>query len=140
MAHYLVRASLRADLAKELRARLDRQEFQPMRPFGAALTKSLEGARRDPVTGEAVWEEEDHCSPPLAMERAAVLDRYFDDLRVEPLREGEGWQRIAELPALWEPPTVLADPDPAIEVLTRDEGQGPACDWTTGQCDLPEES
>lgn len=33
----------------------------------------------------------------------------------------------------------LANPDPAIEVLIWDEGQGPVCDWTTGQCDAPEE-
>lgn len=139
MAYYLVRARLKSALAEELRTRLDREEFRAMRPFGEALTYALEHARLDPQTGEAVWEEEDYCSPPLAMERAAVLDRYFNDLRVEPVREGEGWQWIAELPSLWEPPTVLADPDPAIEVLTWDEGQGPVCDWTTGQCDPPEE-
>jgi hypothetical protein len=28
-------------------------------------------------------EEEDYCSPPLAQERAAVLDTYFDDITVE---------------------------------------------------------
>jgi|GEM_PF-291495 len=136
MAHYLVRALLKTALAEELRARLDRQEFQPMRPFGAALTQALAGARRDPMTGEAVWEEEDYCSPPLAMERAAVLDRYFDDLRVERVREGEGWQRIAGLPSLWELPAALAGREPAVEILTWDEGQGPVCDWTTGQCDV----
>lgn len=102
MAYYLVRARLKAGLAAELRGRLDRQEFLHMRPFGAALTQGLVAARHDPTTGEAVWEEEDYCSPPLAMERAAVLDRYFDDLRVEPVREDEGWRRIADLPSLWE--------------------------------------
>lgn len=102
MAYYLVRARLKAGLAEALRGRLERQEFLPMRPFGAALTKGLVAARQDPTTGEAVWEEEDYCSPPLAMERAAVLDRYFDDLRVEPVRESEGWQRIADLPSLWQ--------------------------------------
>jgi hypothetical protein len=140
MAYYLVRARLNADLAEELRGRLDRREFQLMRPFGAALTKSLEGARLDPAIGEAVWEEEDYCSPPLAMERAAVLDRYFENLRVERVREGEGWQHIAHLPSLWEPPAALASREPAVEILAWDEGQGPVCDWTTGQCDVPEES
>ena len=102
MAYYLVRARVKPELVEELRARLDRQEFRPMRPFGTALTFSLENARWDPQAEEAVWEEEDYCSPPLAMERAAVLDRYFDDLRVERVQEGEGWQRIADLPSLWE--------------------------------------
>ncbi|MDR5695974.1 MAG: hypothetical protein QN198_06890 [Armatimonadota bacterium] len=101
MAYYLVRARLNPALANELRLRLERREFHAMRPFGRALTKSLEDARIDPASGEAVWEEEDYCSPPLAMERAAVLDRYFDDLRVERVREGEGWARIAHLPSLW---------------------------------------
>ena len=71
-----------------------------MRPFGRALTKSLEQARVAP-DGRAVWEEEDYCSPPLAMERAAVLDRYFDDIRVEPVRQGGAWERVRELPPLW---------------------------------------
>ncbi len=102
MAYYLVRARVKEALAEELRQRLDRGEFRDMQPFGRALTKALEGARWDPETGEAVWEEEDYCTPPLAMERAAVLDRYFDNLQVERVREGEGWQRIAHLPSLWE--------------------------------------
>lgn len=102
MAYYLVRARLKLELADELGQRLRRGELASLRPFGAALTRALENARRDPATGEAVWEEEDYCSPPLAMERAAVLDRYFRDLHAEPVREGEGWQRIAHLPSLWE--------------------------------------
>lgn len=101
MAHYLVRARLKPELAAELRARLDRGEFRAMRPFGQALTRALENARWDPRTGEAVWEEEDYCSPPLAMEREAVLDRYVEDLRTERVRAGEGWERIAGLPSLW---------------------------------------
>lgn len=104
MAYYLVRARPRGDRLAELRARLDRHEFQAMRPFGGSLTRALEGARRDPQTGEAVWEEEDYCSPPLAMERAAVLDAYFDGLCVERVREGEGWRRLEALPSLWEAP------------------------------------
>ncbi|MDR7542927.1 MAG: hypothetical protein QN120_01605 [Armatimonadota bacterium] len=106
MAYYLVRARAREDRLTALRARLDRHEFTPMRPFGRSLTRALEGARRDPQTGEAVWEEEDYCSPPLAMERAAVLDEYFEELRVERVREGEGWRRLEGLPSLWEAPAV----------------------------------
>jgi len=40
-------------------------------------------------------------SPPLAQEREAVLDDYFGDLRVEPVREGDGWEKIAALPRLF---------------------------------------
>jgi len=49
----------------------------------------------------AVWEEEDYCAPPLAQERAAVLDDYFHDLRVEKVKEGEGWSKIEALPRLF---------------------------------------
>src|SRR5262245_16239571 len=79
MAHYLVSASPKTDRLDELRARLTRNEFHELQPFGRALTKSLRDARiRE--DGLAVWEEEDYCRPPLAEERAAVLDTYFDDL------------------------------------------------------------
>ena len=39
------------------------------------------------------------------MERAAVLDRYFTDIDVETVSEDTGWERIAELPPLWEATT-----------------------------------
>jgi hypothetical protein len=100
MAHYLVKAQAITARLPELRARLDAGEIAPLRPFGTALDESLRGARRDPA-GLAVWEEEDYCRPPLAMERAAVLDQYFTDLSVEPVVKGEGWRRIDNLPSLW---------------------------------------
>jgi hypothetical protein len=49
----------------------------------------------------AVWEEEDYCRPPLAQEREAMLDTYFRDLRVEPVQEGDGWEKIEDLPRLF---------------------------------------
>ena len=100
MAHYLVKAKAIEARLPELRTRLDAGEIVPMRPFGTALDRSLHGARRD-ADGWAVWEEEDYCRPPLAMERAAVLDHYFTDLAVEPVTEGDGWRRIDALPSLW---------------------------------------
>jgi hypothetical protein len=71
-----------------------------MRPFGRALSRALNGARRaDHST--AVWEEEDYCSPPLAQEREAVLDDYFEGIEVEEVEEGQGWERIESLPSLF---------------------------------------
>jgi hypothetical protein len=99
MAFYLVRAQPRAAKLPELEERLRAQAFVDLEPFGRALTKGLRNARVE-TTG-AVWEEEDYCSPPLAEERAAVLDAYFDDLTVEPVTEGGGWRRIAALPRLF---------------------------------------
>jgi hypothetical protein len=100
MAYYLVKAKFNRDLLAELRARLDSGEIKGMRPFGTALQYSLDHARLD-LQGWAVWEEEDYCSPPLAQERAAVLDTYFTELSVERVQKGDGWSRIESLAKLW---------------------------------------
>jgi hypothetical protein len=72
MAYYLVSARPLAPRMDDLEAKL----------IERALTASLERARRLP-DGTAVWEEEDYCRPPLAQEREAVLDHYFEELSVE---------------------------------------------------------
>jgi len=73
-----------------------------MRPFGKALQYSLENARIDTEDSDfALWIEEDYCSPPLAMEREDVLDRYFNDIKVEPVKSEEEWNRINYKPRLW---------------------------------------
>ena len=102
MAYRFVRATPLADRMPELRERLDDGDIAGMEPFGRAMTKSLTDARFDPETGEAVWVEEDYCSPPLAMERA-VLDDYFESVTVveENVDEAAGWARIDHLPSLW---------------------------------------
>jgi hypothetical protein len=99
MAHYLVRAQPKLERLAELRRQLHENAFLELHPFGKALTYSLTEARTQP-DGTAVWEEEDYCSPPLAQERAAVLDRYFDEIKVEQVNAGEGWKRIKRLPKL----------------------------------------
>ncbi|HLH01800.1 MAG TPA: hypothetical protein VKX25_03455 [Bryobacteraceae bacterium] len=99
MAHYLVRAKPKPERLQELHDRLRSHAFTGLRPFGQALTRSLEDARTEP-DGTAIWEEEDYCSPPLAQERAAVLDTYFDEIRVEQVAAGQGWERIEALPKL----------------------------------------
>lgn len=100
MAFYLVSAVPKHGRLDELGQRLARAEFMSLRPFGPTLSASLKNARirKD---GVAVWEEEDYCRPPLAEERAAVLDDYFHDLRVEPVTQGEGWSKIGDLPRLF---------------------------------------
>jgi hypothetical protein len=84
-------------LLDELRALLAQNAFVDLRPFGHALSASLRAARQH-ADGTLVWEEEDYCRPPLAQERAAVLDRFFESLQVEPVRAGAGWERIDALP------------------------------------------
>jgi hypothetical protein len=100
MAYYLVTARPRTDRLDELLENLRLRAYASMRPFGKAMTHSLENARlRD--DGYAIWEEEDYCSPPLAQERAAALDEFFDELDVASVEEGQGWAKIERLPRLF---------------------------------------
>ena len=100
MAYYLVVAKPKPERLPVLLKNLQQKTYAPMRPFGRSLTHSLEHARlRD--DGYAVWEEEDYCSPPLAQERAAALDEFFDDLEVTVVERGQGWAKIEELPPLF---------------------------------------
>ncbi len=85
---------------KELKERLDAGEIAVMRPFGSALDFSLKNGKMQ-EDGYALWEEEDYCSPPLAQEREAVLDFYFEHLSVERVQPDRGWKRIASLSSLW---------------------------------------
>lgn len=101
MAYYLVKAKPVEDQLDELRDWLDSGEIAQMRPFGRTLQHSLEYARTT-EDDWAIWEEEDYCHPPLAQERAAVLDQHFTDISVEPVKRGEGWEEIEDLPRLWD--------------------------------------
>lgn len=113
MAHYLVTARPTGDLT-ELKERIDSGEIRAMRPYGTALHRSLTGARSRP-DGVVTWEEQDYCTPPLAMERAGVLDRYFADITTEAVDRGEGWSRIDHLPSLWRTPAANTAADPRRE-------------------------
>lgn len=101
MAYYLVRAKPRSNKLSELHDRLSKGEFESMRPFGVTLTVALRGARFNAETGDVMWEEEDYCRPPLAQERDAVFDDYFESIRVEQVAQGDGWKQIEALPSLW---------------------------------------
>jgi hypothetical protein len=103
MTFYLVKARPRMDLLENLHAELNSGKISKMRPFGRSLQYSLENARIDTEDRDfALWVEEDCCSPPLAMEREAVLDQYFNDITVEKVKsEKEAWNRINDKPRLW---------------------------------------
>ena len=64
-----------------------------------SLQHSLENARID--SNIALWIEEDFCSSPLAMEREAVLHRYFEGTTKKVRSEEEGWKMIGDKPKLW---------------------------------------
>jgi len=96
MAYYLVRAKPKFERLGELSRQLQRKAFVGLRPFGKALTHSLENARSE-SDRTVIWEEEDYCSPPLAEERAAVLDLYFD---IDHGRASEGWRGLEADPGI----------------------------------------
>ena len=82
MALYIVRARQKNDLSG-LRKELNSGKISRLRPFGKTLHYGLDNAKIDPKDGYALWVEEDYCTPPLAMERESVLDRYFEDITVQ---------------------------------------------------------
>ena len=100
LAHTLVRAWPRHEIVPDLAGGLCAGALLALKPFGRALSASLRDARLAP-DGRACWEEEDYCRPPLAQERAAVLDRHFADITVEAVEQGAGWRQIAALPRLF---------------------------------------
>ena len=100
MALYVVRAKPKGELMADLKKELNSGKISKIRPFGEELQHGLENARM--YAGYACWVEEDYCSPPLAMERKSVLDRYFEDITVERIEsQEEGWNRIKDRPMLW---------------------------------------
>jgi hypothetical protein len=103
MAFYLVKARPKKEHLESLKEELSSGKISRMRPFGQALQYSLENARVDTENRDyTLWIEEDYCSPPLAMERENVLDRYFNDISVERVEsEEEAWNSISNKPRLW---------------------------------------
>ena len=100
MTYWLVTALPLKDRLADLEEQLRAEAFVDLRPFGESLTLGLTGARMQP-DGMVTWEEEDYCVPPLAQERAAVLDKYFTGIEVEAVDRGDGWQKISKLPPLF---------------------------------------
>lgn len=100
MAHYLVTAKPKPDLIEGLLGNLRNDAYVSIRPFGKGLTYSLRNARLR-EDGYATWEEEDYCSPPLAQERAAALDEFFEELSVALVPAGAGWRQINQLRPLF---------------------------------------
>ncbi|MGH9317534.1 MAG: hypothetical protein ACRD1P_10550 [Thermoanaerobaculia bacterium] len=107
MAHYLVTAKPKSGRLVDLLDNLRKNTYATMRPFGKTMTYSLQNARLR-EDGYATWEEEDYCSPPLAEERAAALDEFFDELKIQPVQKGKGWEKIQGLPRLF--PELVRNP------------------------------
>ncbi len=85
---YRVTARFRNDTAADLRRKLDDGSIAAQQPDGREIVDSL---HRAVVTrsGEVQWSEMCFCNPPLAHERATILDRYFDGVTTEPIEAYE---------------------------------------------------
>ncbi len=97
---YHVQARFRADTAAEFLTKLTDGTISAQRPDGAELVASMERAIVN-AEGETEWSELCYCEPPLAHERATVLDLHFDDIRTEPIEayaryEGQAFMEYLE--------------------------------------------
>ena len=77
-----MKARPRIEKLGELINRLESGEIEYMLPVRVVLDVGLRNAKLNSEDHFAYWEEEDYCNPPLAQEREAILDHYFDDLAV----------------------------------------------------------
>ena len=104
---YRVTATFKSDTAAELRQRLEDGSIAAQRPDGREIVDSLRRAVvRD--TGQIVWSEQCYCQPPLAHERATILDHHFDDVTTEAVADHErydGRPFMEYLDAMVEPPS-----------------------------------
>ena len=91
MAVYHVTARFRTDTAAELRRRLDDGSIAAQQPDGQEMVDSM---HRAVVTdsGQVTWSEQCFCRPPLAHERATILDHYFDDLTTEAIEDHQQYE------------------------------------------------
>ena len=74
---YKVRARLRPGTEAALLEKLTDGTVAGQRPDGAEIVASMERAVMA-GDGQVEWSETCYCSPPLAHERATVLDHHFD--------------------------------------------------------------
>ena len=85
---YRVTATFKPDTASELRQRLEDGSIAAQQPDGQEMVDSLHRAVVTD-TGQVTWSELCYCQPPLAHERATVLDDHFDDFTTEAVEDYE---------------------------------------------------
>ena len=102
MTFYLVKAKVKNNIFK-LRQEMESGKIKKLIPYGNSLHNSLKNAKKDDKDWiYAVWIEEDYYSPPLAIERKSVLDRYFTDIVREIVESEEaGWAKIKDKTSIW---------------------------------------
>ena len=91
MAIYLVTARFKTDTAAELRRKLDDGSIAAQQPDGQEMVDSLHRAVVS-ESGDVRWSELCYCDPPLAHERATILDHYFDDIVTQPIEDYQEYE------------------------------------------------
>jgi len=89
---YKVQARFDKSKAKEFYKKLTDGSIQKQQPDGPSIIEGMNRAVIDD-SGLVIWSELCYCSPPLAHERATILDHYFSEIETEPIddyREYEG--------------------------------------------------
>jgi hypothetical protein len=81
---YRVLARFRTRTAVDFYKKLNDGSIANQRPDGAEIMASMERAVVN-QDGGIEWTERCYCDPPLAHERATVLDAYFEDFLIEPV-------------------------------------------------------
>ena len=99
MVHYLLTAQVVEELLPELKIKLKRKEFQKTYFLGKHVSESITMARKK--GNQIVLEMPDYCVLPATTERVEILNKYFHDINVKIVHEGEGWIQIADLPRLF---------------------------------------
>jgi len=84
MAIYRVTGRFKADMAEDLRGKLDDGSIAAQQPDGQEMVDAF-GRATVTESGDVRWSETCYCPTPLAHERATVLDRFFEDLTTEPI-------------------------------------------------------
>ena len=91
MAIYHVRARFKADMAAELRRKLDDGSIAVQQPDGQEMVDAF-GRAGVAESGAVCWSETCYCPTPLAHERATVLDRFFEDLATAPIADDQQYE------------------------------------------------
>ncbi len=81
---YQVKAKFKYDKAQEFYQKLTDGSIKKKQPDGPEMASAMNRATIDD-NGNINWTELCYCPTPLKHERATVYDRYFTDLKTEPI-------------------------------------------------------
>ena len=89
--YYKVTAQFKTETAQDFHQKLSDGTIAQQKPDGQEIVDSM---KRAVVTDDGVvqWSEVCYCSTPLAHERETVLDKHFDNITTEEIKEYRNYQ------------------------------------------------